>query len=295
VLDRASTFADPEIVGLLQTRFVPVAIDQFYQRQQKDAEGDFYRTLVAQGPWKDVTRTTQGLYIATADGKLLGFNNNRGPAKIRSLLKQSLLDFRPVKQPPIERRSVDSRFARTPPQGGLIVHVTAKVLGGYEHTDDKWQHIFQSALSRDNLWIRKDEHEALVRGELPESLKRRIAQYHLVDNTRGEPTNWDGADIRKLDLRLVGGKLTGSVELENKSGDRGYVADVLGFVETRDGRVVRLDMVAKGLYWGEGPFTLGAPKGKFPLAVAFSLASGDEEADRVPPQGSKGWLPGYIE
>jgi hypothetical protein len=173
--------------------------------------------------------------------------------------------------------------------------VNAKVLGGYEPTDDEWRRIFQSALSRDNLWIRKDEHEALVRGELPESLKRRIARFHLVDNTRGEPPNWDASDIRKLDLRLVDGKLTGSVELATKSGDRGYVADLLGFVETRDGRVVRLDMVAKGWYWGEGPFTAGAPKGRFPLAVAFSLASGEEEADRVPPQGSKGWLPEYID
>jgi hypothetical protein len=295
VLDRASTFADPEIVKLLQTKFVPVAIDQFYQRQQKDAEGDFYRKLVIQGPWKDVARTTQGLYIATADGKLLAFNNNRGPEKIKRLLKQSLLSFQPTELASIERGSVDPRFARTPPEGGLIVRVTAKVLGGYVHTDDKWQQIFQSALSRDNLWVRKDEHQSLVRGELLESLKRRIAQFHLIDNTRGEPTNWDGADIRKLDLRLVGGKLTGSVELENQSGDQGYVADLLGFVETQNGRVVRLDMVAKGLYWGEGRFTAGAPRGKFPLAVAFSLATGDEEADRVPPQGSKGWLAGYIE
>jgi hypothetical protein len=274
---------------------VPAAIDQFYQRQQKDAEGDFYRKLVAQGPWKDVARTTQGLYIATADGNLLGFDNHRGPQQIRKLLKQSLLDFQPAELASIEPGPADPRFARTPPQGGLVVRVTAKVLGGYEPTDDEWQQIFQSALSRDNLWIRADEHQALVRGELLESLKRRIAQFHLIDNTRGEPTNWEVADIRKLDLQLVGGKLTGSVELETKSGDRGYVADLLGFVETQNGRVVRLDMVAKGLFWGEGQFTLGAPKGKFPLAVAFTLTSGDEEADCVPPQGSKGGLEGYIE
>ena len=85
------------------------------------------------------------------------------------------------------------------------------------------------------------------------------------------------------------------MELETRTGDRGYHADVLGFVATHNGRVVRLDMVAKGLFWGDGPFTRGAPRGRFPLAVAFSLASGDEEADRVPPQGSKGSLPGYIQ
>jgi hypothetical protein len=293
VLDRASTFADPKIVKLLQTRFVPAAIDQFYQRQQKDAEGNFYRKIAAQGPWKDVHGTTQGLYIATADGKLLGFNNNRGPEPIKRLLEKSLKDFQPVAVSPIKPGAADPQFARTPPQGGLVVRVTAKVLGGYEETDDEWQKIFQSALSRDNLWIRKDEHQALVRGELLDSLKRRIAKFHLIDNTRGEPEMWDDADIRKLDLRLDGGKLTGTVQLENKSGDHGYHAELLGFVESDKGRVVRLDVVAKGLYWGDSAFTRGAPKGKFPLAVAFSLANGDQEADRVPPQGSKGWLQGY--
>jgi hypothetical protein len=295
VLDRASTFADPRIVNLLQARFVPVAIDQFYQRQQKDAEGNFYRKIAAQGPWKEVEGTTQGLYIATADGKLLGFNNNRGPERIKRLLEEVLKDFQPVAVPSIKPGAADPRFALSPPQGGLVVRVTAKVLGGYEETDDEWQKIIQSALSRDNLWIRKDEHQALARGELLDSLKHRIAQFHLIDNTRGEPEMWDDADIRKLDLRLDGGKLSGTVQLENKSGDHGYHAELLGFVESDKGRVVRLDMVAKGSYWGDSPFTRGAPKGKFPLAVAFTLASGDLEADRVPPQGSKGWLPGYIQ
>ena len=105
--------------------------------------------------------TTQGLYIATADGKLLGFNNNRGPERIKRLLKQSLLDFQPAAVSSIKPGPVDPRFAHTPPQGGLVVRVTAKVLGGYEETDDEWQQIFQSALSRDNLWIRKDEHQSL--------------------------------------------------------------------------------------------------------------------------------------
>src|SRR5262249_60054663 len=134
----------------------------------------------------------------------------------------------PAEVPSIEPGRADPQFARTPPQGGLVVRVTAKVLGGYEPADDEWQQIFQSALSRDNLWIRADEHQALVRGKLLESLKRRIALFHLIDNTRGEPTIWEVADIRKLDLQLAGSKLTGSVELETKSGDRGYVADLLG-------------------------------------------------------------------
>ncbi|MGE3817861.1 MAG: hypothetical protein AB7I30_00345 [Isosphaeraceae bacterium] len=294
MLDRASTFADPEIVRLLRTRFVPVAIDQFYQRQQKDAEGEFYRQIAIRGARRDENGTTQGLYVATADGKLLAFNNNRGPERIKRLLEKSLRDYQPTAVPELEQRAADPRFERVPPKGGLVVRVNAKVLGGYQETEDQWRKIFQSALSRDNLWIREDEHQALVRGELTESLKRRIARFHLVDNTRGEPPMWNPEDLREIDLKLEGGELTGSVWLETPSGDRGYQADLFGFVETQNGRVTRLDLVSKGMFWGEGPYTRGAPKGKFPLAVAFSLAKGDEEADRVPPQGSKGWLPGYI-
>ena len=85
-----------------------------------------------------------------------------------------------------------------------MVRVTAKVLGGYDETSDEWERIFQSALSRDNLWIRKDEHQSLVRGELPDSLKRRIARFHLIDNTRGEPPMWDDADIPKAGSQARG-------------------------------------------------------------------------------------------
>ena len=53
----------------------------------------------------------------------------------------------------------------------------------------------------------------------------------------------------------------------------GYRAEILGFVEVKKASVVRFDLVVKGTFWGEGTFTRGAPKGKFPLAVAFTLSS----------------------
>ena len=74
----------------------------------------------------------------------------------------------------------------------------------------------------------------------------------------------------------------------------GPQAEILGFVETKAGKVVRFDLVAKGEFWGEGRYTLNAPKGHFPLAVAFRLADGSDIADAVPPQGSRGWVPGYM-
>ncbi len=298
MLDRASTFADPEIVKLLQTRFVPVAIDQAYQRRQQDAEGRFYRKIAGQGPRSNFKATTQGIYIATPAGKLLVYNNNRGPEKIRRLMKQSLESVRAADlkrdATPIARGKLDARYNPKPPEGGLVVRVRAKILNGYDETNDPWRRIFQSAVSRDNLWISKSEHESLVRGKFPESLERRLARFHLIDNTRGEPPMWKDDEIRKLEMKLADGKLTGRVRLATANADRGYEAEVRGNIETRQNQVVRFDVVVLGKFWGEGQYTRGAPKGKFPLAVSFTLADGTDTADQIPPQGSRGWLPGYI-
>ena len=296
MLDRESTFADPAIIKLLQTQFIPVAIDQAYQRRQQDAEGEYYRQIASQGPRHDFKNgTTQGLYVATADGRFLAYTNNRGPDRVKQTLEKALAQFKPVKTAAIDKGKLDERWHPQPPPGGLIVRVRAKVLDGYEATDDQWRQIFQSSLSRDNLWISKSEHQDLVNGKVADSLARRIAKYHLIDNTRGEPPMWNDDEVRSVNLQLKDGKLTGQVHLETKSGDRGYDAQLFGVVETTDGQVTRFDVVAKGDFWGEGTYTRGAPKGKFPLGISFTLADGSDTADQIPPQASRGWLRGYIQ
>ena len=294
MLDRESTFKDPEIVGLLKSRFIPVAIDQAYQRRQKDAEGEFYRKIAGQGPRNNFQSTTQGLYLATASGKLLGFNNNRGGDRIKRMMKKALDGFRAPAAAVIGRGKVDARYNPSPPEGGLVVRVQSKVLGGYEKTEDRWRKIFQDSLSRDNLWVTKAEHEALAVGRILPALQKRIARYHLVDNTRGEPPMWKADEIRSLALSLENGRLSGTIHLETASGKRGYKASLLGHVEKKNGKVTRFDLVARGEFWGEGTYTRGAPKGRFPLAVSFTLADGSDIADGVPPQGSRGWVRGYL-
>ena len=299
MLDRASTFAHPEIVELLKTRFIPVAIDQAYQRRQQDTEGEFYRRIAGQSPRNDFEQTTQGNYVATAAGKLLLYNNNRDPEKLLRLLRQALRDLEDTPQASeakvLEATTTDSRFNVAAPEGGLTVRVNTKVMGGYEPTSNPWRSIFQNSISRDNLWITASEHAALLRGQFPESLQRRIARYHLVDNTRGEPPMWQPAELRTVDMQLRGTRLTGSVRLETEQADRGYKADLVGKVEVQDGRLARFDIVFLGQFWGEGPFTRGAPKGEFPLAISFTLADGSEVADQIPPQGSRGWVDGYLQ
>ena len=149
--------------------------------------------------------------------------------------------------------------------------------------------------SRDYCWITAEEKKKLIPSEsevgfcyaLPEKIAERLARFHLIDNTRGEPPLWAPGDIRKFEFSLSNGKLKGAVKLENGPGERGYEAEILGSIAVKAGQVTRFDAVAKGQYWGAGPYTGRGPKGKFPFAVAFTLVSGQAEADQVPPQGMK--------
>ena len=294
MLDRESTFADPAIVKLLQTRFIPVAIDQSYQRRQKDNEGKFYQKIANQGPRKIGLGTTQGLYTANASGQLLAFTNNREATRVLGMMNGALKKYRPVKVTALDKGTPDARYNPKLPKGGLVVRVTSKVLGGYEEPEDEYRKIFQQSLGRDNLWISASEHAALTKGQLPQSLLQRLARFHLVDNTRGEPPMWREDEIQKLQGTLRSGQLRATVQLKTAKGDRGYEAELLGRIETKAGKVTRLDVVAKGEFWGEGTYTRNAPKGRFPLAIAFTLADGKDAADTIPPQGSRGWLPGYM-
>jgi hypothetical protein len=299
VLDRASTFAQPGIIALLQSRIIPVALDQAYERRQQDAEGEFYRRIAAQGPRHDFEATTQGFYLATASGQLLLYMNNRDPEKLERLLRDKLAELGPNKAvagsvAALEPGLTDPRWDIQPPKDGLVVRVRAKITGGYSEPRHQHEEVFQAARSRDNLWITAAEHRSLAAGEFPQSLVQRMARFHLVDNTRGEPPLWEPADLQTAVVSLDQGVVTGHVSLRTISGDRTYEAGWRGHIETEKGHVTRFDLVVFGDFSGGGPFTPNPPSGKFPLAISFSLADGSDIADAIPPQGARGWVAGYL-
>lgn len=195
---------------------------------------------------------------------------------------------------PLNAELVDPRYTFKAPEGGLVVRVQAKVLDGYQQPNSSSQAIFQSAISRDNLWITQSEHESLLTGKVPRKLAERIARFHLVDNTRGEPPMWKKDEIRSLEMKLNDGELTGSLHLETADGQRGYVTNLRGKIEVDDDQVRVFDIVSLGEFWGEGRFTRNAPEGRFPLVVTFRLADGSDVADPLPPQGARGWVDGYL-
>lgn len=293
---------------MLKNDFIPVAIDQFNQRQQRDAEGDFYRKIAKQGPRADFTKTTQGRYVCTATGKLLAYNNNRGPDKIKRLMQESLESYKSESLTgavPIASSERDERFTIQPPKDGLILRVHTKVLGGYEPRTD-WTSTFVTATGRDNVWLTKDEVSAIAAvaghgGTFSAKLARRFARWHFIDNTRGEPHRWSNEEVRQIDIRVdKQGLLSGSVHLETDDGKQGFKAELLGRVKSSQNEngaamITQFDVVVKGEFWGQGRFTHHGPKGKFPLAIGFRIADGSDPSDKIPPYGTKGWAGAYFE
>ncbi len=279
---------------MLKKDFIPVAIDQWYTRRQQDTEGDFYRKIAGQGPRNDFNLTTQGLYLADPAGKLIAYNNNRGPERIRKLMEDAIANYSAPACKPLAETKVDAKYNPQLPAGAIVVRCGTKVMGGYEKTEDRWRLIFQQAVARDNLWILQAEIAALAKNQMPLSLARRIARFHLVDNTRGQPPHWKLSEIRNLELSVKEGRLIGTVHLETDDHSRGYEAKLSGEIRCTDGQLTQFDVVAEGKFWGTGTFTLKPPEGKFPLVVALQLPQSPDVADSLAPEGSRGWVDGYL-
>ncbi len=280
---------------MLQEDFVPVAFDQWYHRRKQDTDGEFYRRIATQGPRSDFGQTTQGFYIASAGGELIHYNNNRGPQRIRGLMQNTLgLDNYWIAKP-ITDDAIDRQFDRSIPDGAIVVQVNAKVLGGYADPVNEYEQFMQAAIGCDNMWIMPVEARQLVGGSFTESLVQRIARFHLIDNTRGEPPMWRADEVTRAEISLNDdGTLHGRITLSIADGSRSYDAWLFGKLEVTEGRLTRFDIVVRGEFTGEGRWTRGAPDDPFPFAVAFRLADENDIAFSVCPQACKGHHPEYL-
>jgi len=261
----------------------------------KDQEGDLCRKIVDQSR----SDSLQGLFVVNTAGDVVENLLEFDPKRVRKMLEKALREFKPADAPKGEGGRRDTRLDL--PDGVVVLDVFAKVLGGYGPPRSKegslryeLERAWQNGLGRDHLWIRKDEAELLAKGILSESLKQRIVRYHLVDNSRGTPFWWKEGEIKRAEMSLNQGRLTGSVHCETSAGDRGYQAELLGFVTAHDGKLTRLDMVAKGEFWGKAIYSDlsvlegGGPKGKYPLAIAISLADPKDNLYRLQPDVLRG-------
>lgn len=268
--------------------------------------------------------TRQGRYVFTAAGKFLGFNNNRSPDRIVAMLRDSLAKWENL--PPAEKTPAgeigavkrEPRYDRTVPKDGAVVKVYTRVLdrqpdgsliactpppaeeGRFEHRG------FGAAV--DHLWLNANDLKALIPGETaktgvakpwPHAIAQRVVRFHLTDNTRGEPPQWNRDDVKEVAFTVTPegtsrAKLSGTVHLETKDGKRGFTGALDGWMEYKEGRLTALHAAVTGDHWGESPLTRSARPGKSPLGFAFVFCADPKPADSVPPQASR-WLEGYYD
>ena len=301
---------------MCQQDFVPVTGDDWYQRRRKDKEGEFFRALAAASGKKG--HTLQGIYLFTADGTPLEYKNSgHDPEFTREMMRRNLARF--AQLPEAKRKpgavkiedpgAPDKTYSRRPPEGGLVLKSYTRILdlkdGSY--TRGTCKAVGGEKAARDHVWITKDEVKALApakaevgfRYPVPAAVADRLARWHLLDNTRGEPEPWRPEDVRArrmslavaavtregVDLRLEGEALL-ATDADPAKADRGYEVRLLGSLRYAPARGAfdRFDLTAVGTHWGEHTHNSPARPGKTILGQSFELA-GDKPADRVPPQG----------
>jgi hypothetical protein len=271
-------------VDLLKTRFVPFALDNVAHPNLTRSEIDFLNSFES-----GVGGCTFGMTIFSADGKRLAprYGGSYDPSVVRRHLEQGLADFKPESVSLTLEEDKDEASRLHPPEGGLALYVSWRLLHRLDDaafakdprvlertTSVSTLRCYQSALGSDRLWVRKDEAEALAGGSFPASLRTRILRDHLRLVMSNDATGFDPV--------LRDGRLEGSFAIK----DADHRADYLGFVEARDGKVLRFDLVIKG--WARQSGFCGnietIPKGTLaPLALVFELADPKEGLAQVLP------------
>jgi hypothetical protein len=287
VIAREAVLSDPDVVALLRKYFIAIAVDNVANPNLTPSEREFLSD-------KGLKASTHGMSVFTAGGRVLATGGVFQPGLVKDMLMTSLRRYQavagaepkairgPAEAIPEEGRDALSR----PPEGGLVLFVSWKVVGRYGRTEPapttengKYDQVFRDALGVDRLWVRKDEADDLARGTFPESLKMRMIP-HFSDSFVGK--------VEDVAISFQGRDVTGS--LRSDTGDRG---DLRGIIASKEGRVTHFDVVAKG--WGERVDNYGAgagltvvPRGKkVPVAVLFTLADPRDDLSKVPPKRCK--------
>ena len=267
-----TAFNDDEIVRLLSTKFVPVAT-HVRETKRQDSDGEFFRRVC-----KHIRYWQSGACVFTPDGKVLGQCSATSRKEVLGLIKSALPKFqvpgRPYVVEPAGKIDKKNLYVVKPPPGAVVVSTHMSHLSEHGRGRAPWfDKLLPKTVAIDRLWIRKDEVQQLVAGKFPQSLKKRIATWHLVDSITFDQNR--RGTIKEFDLILQDGQLTGTMRMATTK-SHSMDLQILGFVDSKNGKLSRFDLVARG--------TRCAHNGKpYPIAFAFTLADPEHVAFEVPP------------
>ncbi|HEU5314753.1 MAG TPA: hypothetical protein VFX49_01490 [Chloroflexota bacterium] len=322
---RAAAFADPEVIKLASSQFLPLAENCSPLQTQKDAKGEFFRLVAEQGHYAGRTvpsATRQGQYAFTADGTLLSSINTRDADKMLGMMRQALERWHELRAETAASRVEAGAYERDPrypdfyPADGLVLKQSLRDLPRPEgHASPQ---VRPEAINFDYAWFTKDEArdflperlEAGATRELPRRIVRRLARWHLLDSVRGETPPWRDEHVKSAHLStevtaVDGDKihllLTGAVRNEQEGSwairpfrekiegmSRGYDCRLRGELtyDTATERFARFDLAAAGDRWGGTEHNNRQEDlPSSPMGIVFQLAS-DAPADRTPPHAN---------
>lgn len=267
-----TAFNDAEIVSMLTEKTVPVATHVRDVKRQ-DADGEFFRKVT-----KPISYWQSGASVFTPDGRVLGTCSATSRKEVLDLLKAALPKYeRPAKSfqiEPLGEVDEENLYAVEPPEGSLVVSTMMSHLSEHGRGTHPWfDKMLPNTVAVDRLWILKEELDSLAAGTFPDSLKKRIAVWHLVDSITFDQNR--RGTVKRFDIELKDGRLTGSMDLD--TGRHSMKLDLLGFIKSNGEKITRFDIVARG--------TRRTTKSEsdYPVAYAFSIADKNHVAYDVPP------------
>jgi len=295
-----TVFADAGIIQRLNNEFVPFAGERHEMSRRPSAIKDWFFPMASSvnARLANPVTTSQGFYIAGADGQAYGFYHNvRDPQRIQQFMNASLTKLRASPPKPVD-------IPQGPIAGATNVGPapTTSVIRVFERITPlpAGAHETNTRVGRDHLWIFADEVKAMLDAAkggqpfaMPQNVVLRIARFHLTDNIRGQPDRWRAEEVKKAAATVKPAGCSGDRErftfsgefaLQTASNARGLEGKLDGEFEldAKAAKIVRFRAYGETQAWGDHTHARNSPAGKFPLVFAMVDAN-DASAKAVPP------------
>lgn len=293
-----------DVIARLKEEFIPFAgnTNELQVSKWESPERTwFMQTIKDIHPGASKGVTAQGFYVVAPDGQGYVFSmHGRQRDEFMKLLDAGLAMYK--KSPPKRVEIVTSptkQWTRPKPQGTLVVRSISRIDPMPLNASDK-----NKSIGRDHFWIFPEDAKEILNQvgrefAMPAKLARRLARFHLLDNVRGEPTRWRYDNIQLLDIKMVrmsegSFSFAGQFKISNMEGSGGTAKGTEGIIsgtlkiDPKHRVATEFTAFVDAKAWGDHDNTSGAPKGKYPLKIAFRTID-DEIARSVPPQQSYFW------
>lgn len=288
-------------------------------QHRKDVDGKYFRKIAEQGHYAGKTKPTstrQGLYVATVDGHLLASVNSTEADEVLQMMKRSVAKWQQRQalgmagsEKKIRKKTrIDKNYSVPFPEGGLILREVCRDMPRPNDRSFKnWRHNF------DNVWLTKEEvaqfkpvssdgkgrPKSASKGQkykIDEAVIGRVAQFHFVDQVKGEASSWDQSDLKHASLNAevvevaddsVKIKLSGRAKcIKPPTGnrnpysgtridkERGVDLKVSGYLvyNTESDQFTSFDLAAHGPRWGGAVYNFRRQDmGPEPIGFAFQL------------------------